>query len=261
MPLFDIVLIETHNICTRRCWFCKFGQERQDDQQQFLPDNLIAKIAEELGSLNFAGRISPFGINEPLLDPRLLNIIQLFRSKCPDAYLSFNTNGDRLTETVYHELIGAGLDALGISIYDDLAARRLSHYGEYSNVALIDMRQPEGKIENRGGQVKLNAELFQPARVQPISCLRPFHMLVIRPTGDVVLCCADMYGDVVMGNIQDQSLIEIWESEQFQAYRTKLAQEGRASLELCQDCSHNGIVSPLFYPFHQRPLLQGASTR
>ena len=87
MPLFDIILIETHNICTRRCWFCKFGQKRQDARQQFLPDELIAKIAQELGLLHFAGRISPFGINEPLLDPRLLDIIRLFRSHCPHAYL------------------------------------------------------------------------------------------------------------------------------------------------------------------------------
>jgi 2-iminoacetate synthase ThiH len=28
--LFNVILIETHNQCTRTCWFCKFGQERQD---------------------------------------------------------------------------------------------------------------------------------------------------------------------------------------------------------------------------------------
>jgi 2-iminoacetate synthase ThiH len=30
VPLFKIILIETLNVCTRDCWFCKFGQERQD---------------------------------------------------------------------------------------------------------------------------------------------------------------------------------------------------------------------------------------
>src|SRR5687768_12218446 len=32
-PLFDVILIETHNECTRTCWFCKFGQDRQDPEQ------------------------------------------------------------------------------------------------------------------------------------------------------------------------------------------------------------------------------------
>ena len=73
-------------------------------------------------------------------------------------------------------------------------------------------------------------------------------MLVIRPTGDVVLCCSDMYSDVVMGNIWDSRLEEIWFSEAFHAYRRELMTQGRANLKLCQDCSHSGGTSPVFYP-------------
>jgi 2-iminoacetate synthase ThiH len=88
MRLFSVVHIETQNLCTRKCWYCKFGQERRDPSVTRLPDALIEKIADNLKDLDYRGRISPFGINEPLMDPRMLDIIRLFRAKCPRAFIS-----------------------------------------------------------------------------------------------------------------------------------------------------------------------------
>lgn len=68
-------------------------------------------------------------------------------------------------------------------------------------------------------------------------------MLQIRPNGEVNLCSNDMYGDVIMGNVTIQSLEQIWNSEKFQLYRHELVQNGRANLELCKNCSHNGTTS------------------
>jgi radical SAM protein with 4Fe4S-binding SPASM domain len=248
ISLFDVVLIETHNRCTRRCWFCKFGQERQDPERQDMSDEMLLQLANNLQELEFAGRISPFGINEPLIEPRIINIIKLFRTKCPKAFLSMNTNGDRLNEQLLQQLFEAGLDALGISIYDDLGMKRLAAYGQDSRIALIDMRQPDQKIENRGGEIKVNGDRFPADYFTLSSCSRPFNMLIIRPTGNVVLCCSDMYGDVVMGNVSESRLEDIWNSEAFTHYRQELRTQGRTNLRLCQDCSHDGTTSQVYYP-------------
>ncbi|MBM4289065.1 MAG: radical SAM protein [Deltaproteobacteria bacterium] len=116
MKLFNIIYIETHNRCTRRCWFCKFGQERQDSSSRILEDGLIEKIADNLHKLNFRGRITPAETNEPLLDPRMVEIIRLFRAKCPEAFISMASNGDLLTEELFRSMVAAGLDGLCLTL-------------------------------------------------------------------------------------------------------------------------------------------------
>lgn len=250
--LFNVVLIETHNVCTRRCWFCKFGQQRQDNVKQQMSEQTLLRIADNLHTLNYSGRISPFGINEPLLDPRIVDIIKLFRHQCPAAFLSLNSNSDLLTTNLLNELFEAGLNAIGLSIYDNLGFKRLAGYAHDPRVVLIDMRQPEHHLENRGGQVQTRPERFHPEQVRQRSCYRPFTMLTIRPAGNVVLCCSDMYGDVEMGNIWNAPLEAIWFSDKFNHYRRELQTQGRANLNLCQNCSHSGGTSSVSYPLSNR---------
>lgn len=247
MGLFNIIEIETHNRCTRHCWFCKFGQKSLNPSHRLLPDELIEKIADNLHDLNFRGRISPFGINEPLLDSRIFDIIRLFRSKCPQAFISIASNGDLLTEKIFHALMAAGLDALGLAVYDEAAWKRLKPFHHYPNVPFNDMRIPDRWVENRGGSLgKVKA---WPALDIHRPCLRPFKMMVIRSDGNVVLCCGDMYSDVVLGNVSQQRLEEIWNSEGFNFYRTRLASTGRTDLKLCQGCSHDGSSCCEDFPY------------
>ena len=247
MSLFNIIEIETHNRCTRHCWFCKFGQKQLDPSPKLLSDKLIEKIADNLHDLGFKGRISPFGINEPLLDPRMVDIIRLFRAKCPGALISLASNGDLLTEELYQSLVTAGLDGLLLNMYDDAAWKRLEPFHKYPNVRFNDMRIPDRWVENRGGSLgKVKA---WPALDIHRPCLRPFTMMVIHSDDNVVLCCGDIYSDVVLGNVAQQRLEEIWNSEGFNFYRTRLASTGRTGLKLCQGCSHDGSSSAEDFPY------------
>ena len=116
IELFKVVLIETMHACTRSCWFCKFGQIRQDDSKARMNWETINRIILNLSDLDYSGRISWFWINEPLLDKRMLDILKLTKKHCPHAFLSLLTNGDLLDETLYRDttyLIG---DAYWIAI-------------------------------------------------------------------------------------------------------------------------------------------------
>jgi radical SAM protein with 4Fe4S-binding SPASM domain len=202
--------------------------------------DVIDEIAWQLRKLEYAGRISPFGINEPLLDPRIRGIIQQFRHMVPKAFLSIVTNGDKLTESMRDRLFEAGLDALGISVYDDAGWARFSPW-THPKVKVMDYRVQPAFFENRGGAIPG----FEPRPDLP--CDRPSNMMVIRPSGDVVLCCSDMYGAVVMGKVTEQSLLEIWHCAEFERYREQLKGD-RRGLKLCEGCSHNGATSSVRYP-------------
>jgi radical SAM protein with 4Fe4S-binding SPASM domain len=248
--LFRIVLLETVRACTRKCPFCAFGLQRPHPQLgQIMPLEILRKIAAELRQMAFRGRISPYGINEPLLDKRIVDIVHLFRSSCPDAFISITSNGDLLDEKLYTELAKAGLDRLALSVYDDQVLVRLKDLVSRSRIAVIDMRHWQGKLENRGGSIRSeeNRFNFQPGSLANLPCRRPGNMFVVHPDGKVVLCCSDMYGEQVLGDVHGQSLTEIWRSERFLQLRQQLRHH-RRGLPLCEPCTHNGSTSPRNYP-------------
>ncbi|MBV8817916.1 MAG: SPASM domain-containing protein [Acidobacteriaceae bacterium] len=61
--------------------------------------------------------------------------------------------------------------------------------------------------------------------------------VTILHTGDVVPCCEDFRGSHRLGNIQQQSLEEIWRGAPYHALRMKV--RGRA-LSMCEECSYPG---------------------
>lgn len=247
-PLFNVVLLETTNTCTRSCSFCLFGVEGHAPKKE-MSWSALESIAQQLGKLNYSGRISPFGINEPLTDPRIFEIIQLFRQQVPRAFLSIISNGDLLKPEKLEKLWDAGLDAVGISVYDDATLDKLQWLGQYKNrVRFMDMRNPGEIIENRAGTLD-----WSKRDMSNKPCLRPQNMLVIRHTGKVALCCADMKADLEMGDVHTQSLTEIWYSPKFKQIRQQL-QEHRRGL-LCEGCDHSGMTSPLRAPLNLKPIL------
>jgi radical SAM protein with 4Fe4S-binding SPASM domain len=255
--LFRAILIETLNICTRKCWFCKFGQERQDEEISRMDWETINKILENLRALQYSGRISWYNINEPLLDRRMVEIVRMTRKYCPRAFVSLATNGDLLDEDQYRDLKANGLDALGVSIYDDKIYEKVKKFAD-RQIVLMDMRSlGEGVLENRGGGIRREIPAFERNRdrYQNRSCGRPSLMMVVNPRGKVVLCCDDMYGDVIMGDVQSQTLEQIWNNERFAFYRDALNNEGRRGLPLCSECSYSGDGFRPFFPyFGEKPV-------
>jgi radical SAM protein with 4Fe4S-binding SPASM domain len=254
--LFKVINIETRNTCTKACWFCKFGLERQDEALMEMDWPTIERIVYNLKDLNYRGRISWYGINEPLLDKRMLDILRFTKRHCPHAFLSFISNGDLLDAGVYENLRRSGLDALGVSIYNDKTFEKVNRIKD-DRLVLLEMRAPPpGRLENRAGSIRQ-----QPAyefednlrHFENSPCARPFSMMVLNPKGQVVLCASDMYGDVIMGDVQEQRLEEIWNNERFDHYRRTLTEQGRKSLKLCQGCSYGGNGPNVFLPLAARP--------
>jgi radical SAM protein with 4Fe4S-binding SPASM domain len=156
---------------------------------------------------------------------------------------------------LYHDLRKSGLDALGVSIYDLKTFDKIKQMKNDGNLVVLDRQQPlTCTLENRAGNIKRNAHIFKGHQRQFVnnSCNRPFSMITINPKGEVVLCCADMYGDVIMGNVQKSRLEEIWNNELFNYYRRTLIAQGRKNLKLCNGCSHTGKASHVFYPLSRK---------
>ena len=71
-------------------------------------------------------------------------------------------------------------------------------------------------LYNRGGLLAVNS---QPP---PPRCLDADNPLAINYRGDVVLCCNDYLGAGVLGNLQHESLHEVWTKPEFVRLRRQL---------------------------------------
>lgn len=66
-------------------------------------------------------------------------------------------------------------------------------------------------------------------------CFQPFEHINIMSTGEVILCCNDWSKEAVVGNMNHQSLLEIWHGDKFNEYRKKLITQKDLPL-ICQRC-------------------------
>lgn len=244
--LFDHILIQTNNICTKKCHFCLFGMPDVKIDNAVMSDELFKKIVDELGKLNYAGRISLFEINEPLTDKRITSMVKYVKTHVPQSWQLLVTNGDLLTSSLATELVEAGVDYLVINSYAisnyiqtkkmlrELPAKTINH------VCSAGLFDPKSATDNRGGNIpgieKIKKSLNEP-------CRRVNHVLYIKPDGQVSACFGDLLSQNIVGNTMKQTLSEIWFGPTFKALRKKLNLGYRKGLKPCESCNVGNWVS------------------
>jgi GTP 3',8-cyclase len=248
-PLPLALTIETHNLCNRKCWFCKFGNRTSQEPTNWMSWELITKIISNLREFNFSGRLSWYRINEPLLDKRIFEIIRLSRTQLPKSFLSLLTNGDLLTAEVLDRLYDSGINSVGVSIYDEESFRKFQNKA-FERCVIID-RRPQKEttfVESRGGNIPLSSSSDWVLK----NCLRPSSMMNVLSNGDVVLCCGDFYGEIRVGSLMKDRIEDVWVSPLLEKYRRTLEVSGRSQLALCSDCTYHGGKHDRDYPENKR---------
>ena len=229
--IFARISIETYAYCNRKCSFC-FNNDRFPKRERgVMSTGVFEKIVEELASINFTGTISLNGYGEPLLDKRLPELVSFAREKCPYAEIMFPSNGDFLTEELLSKLLKNGLDYILISNYDDFEKPNLVELCEkypahikYRNFNIIQATNCGGVIFNRR-----NAFRCRP-------CLHPLVRVAVHWQGHIVLCCNDYYEKHVFGNVKNESILEVWNSDKFNEYKRILKRGDRAKVDICRNC-------------------------
>lgn len=274
MKLFNTISIETGARCTRKCWFCPVGHNHRP--HEFMKTSVIRSILITLRELEYSGRVELYIYNEPLLDKRLVSIVQMVREYLPKSCIMIASNTDLLhSPEQIDELYSAGLNQLQLNIYSNMTRyREVQHMvdnlktpavegniyensGSRKKLYRIERKfdkaiTPEspkiGKFElnNRSGNVPDLPSITEPLKA---TCVRPFRYMQVNWKGDVILCCNDYHGEVVVGNVEDKTVDDIWfNSPDLTLYRTELLAKNRSNLKLCSPCSFKGGAYTHFLP-------------
>ena len=220
---------------------------------EHIPIELYEKIMKELAELDYDGMILYSAFGEPLLYKRIEELIVLSKRYCPNVRVESVTNGDYVTPVKLKSLFDAGLDTLLISLYDGSHQREIfqgmmAEVGlSESQVVLRDRWLPAEEhygitLVNRSGMVEI-PEVGIGAIKEPLKrrCFYPFYQVVVDYDGSVLLCTHDWGKKFIVGNLNHQTIHELWDNERIRKVRESLANADR-SFAPCSGCDADGTL-------------------
>ncbi len=241
VPDFKFLMIETVNRCNGKCSFCPANIRDEKREYAQMPMDIIEKVLDELSEINWNGTILPFINNEPFIDNRIFEVLKKIRSKCPQCRVHIITNGSLLNKHKMDDLKGL-VDILTINdysekyelsdniqmIYDYVVCNK-----EFDDIDItIARRYTKEVLSTRAGNApnkpKKKMKMNYP-------CIYPFTDLAVFPNGNVGVCCNDCYEKTMLGNVQRNTLREIWRGEGFDYLRQCMI-KGREAYSFCREC-------------------------
>jgi sulfatase maturation enzyme AslB (radical SAM superfamily) len=260
--------IETMTLCNAACTFCPYPtMERKGDK---MSGWLLDKLIEEMMDFKVPFFVSPFKVNEPLLDKRFYDVCRTIEAGTL-AWLRLFSNGSALTqkrideisqlERVHHMVIS--LNSHIPEEYEELmsmpfhkTAKRLDnlHNQDFPHPVLLTCvgwpnRPFCDYVRNRWPKFKPQAVpktswlgyTESQAKVVPdLPCSRWFELSVMA-NGVVSLCCQDGEGQFPIGDVNKQTLLEVYNSPFYRERREK--QLSRLEVPVCNTCTYGSTLS------------------
>ena len=235
-----LVEIEIFNYCNRTCEFCPNVTIDRKSAVIELPESCFLNTLQELKDQDFDGCVTFSRYNEPLSQDELLKKrAKQVREYLPNVTLIFNTNGDFLTKKRLDRL---DVDEISVMDYDNKGIEKCKKRLERVEVDITEIEYPFIKgiwgntkflyyvdfVENhtlwndRGGALE---ELsLKERRTEP--CLEPDRFIGVDYNGNIMPCCVtrsdiDSHQDFILGNIKEQSVMDIFNSERAKTIREK----------------------------------------
>lgn len=265
------VSIETFALCNARCTFCPYPT--LDRKGVKMPMGLIMRLLDEMKYFTEPFFFSPFKVNEPFLDDRLISICRQFEILCPNGRLRLFTNGSPLTlwridevakfqrvehlwvslncidAEEYQRVMGLKLDKVINNL--DMLHHQKKHNLFSHRVVVSAVADDNEDINDKFRRfVRMRYPLFDAVVIKrdgwlgyvdpsnvcvPASpCARWFE-LSIMATGKVALCCMDGTGEFSVGDVTNSSLLAVYNSPINIARRLL---KTRALEAPCQRCTY-----------------------
>ena len=112
-----MIILDITNVCNLKCVHCPHAeiQARSDFRPLHLSWDLFERVVDELADYRQPCLLRFVGDGEPLLHPRLLDMIERAKART-SCIVNLTTNGTLLSVPVIDQLLGSGIDLVDISI-------------------------------------------------------------------------------------------------------------------------------------------------
>lgn len=230
-----------------------------------MSEGMYGIILDQIAEYKTPIRFVRFG--EPTLHPELENHIK--EAKKRDLLVHLNTNGFYLTDMMMSEFINIPLDSIKFSFqgtdrkeyekwrkkdfFNELviAVRTLDSMRKYHKketpfivVGTTITDETEEQVEAFKMKVENYCDLFLTGKTEDLlkerhstkSCPEIFDKLSINWDGTVSACCGDYDNKMLVGDLNEETLLDIWHGAKLAYYREMIVNGKHSELELCRSC-------------------------
>ena len=263
-PLFSWIEFNLSGSCNRRCDFCPwsnpewrsshFQNVTDNNGILHLPTEVYEGVMKDLNKVGFKGGIIYSGFSESFLYKHIEEVIKISKEQCPESRIEMITDGDFLTIDKLNTVFEAGLTRLDVSVYD--GPDKVKPFEDLRVEAGLNKEQfhirerwyaPEehfgiSGLNNRAG-ANIMAEINVNKLDTPLKrkCFYPFYQIMVDFDGAVLLCNNDWDKRLILGNVKETSILDIWNSKKYKDVRENLANANR-NHSPCNRCDANGMM-------------------
>lgn len=253
IPLPAEVEISESGTCNRTCSFCPRSAPGFEDKKEFIESQLFEKLCKELSEVNYQGTLRFSGFVEPLLDKNIFNLIEMTRRYLKNVNIEMVTNGDVLNLKRLKKLMDSGLNTLLISVYD--GKEDADRFQKLCEDAKLEEHQyvirhrylPQDQdfgitMSNRAGMMKNAEHKIDPLQKSLDSpCFYPHYTFFMDYNGDVLMCPHDWGKKMILGNLKNETFMQIWTAIKAKEIRYKL-KTGNRNFSPCDVCDVKGTL-------------------
>ncbi|MCK5883682.1 MAG: SPASM domain-containing protein, partial [Bacteriovoracaceae bacterium] len=223
MKNFKIVEIEINSKCNLSCTYCP-NHYNDEVKNEDMGKGTFTTIIGQLKAIDFRGNITFEFYNEPLLSTRLVKFAKQVKRELKDCSIILYTNGTLLDLKYFKVLVAAGIHKFIVTKHEVISSDYKFDY-TYSRLNTDEKKmvdyQHHSKIEktNRAGNIP-QAECDKLPYFLP--CLIPSSIITIGHNGDIISCFEDFHKTFILGNINEETIDEIWRSPRYIRFRRDL---------------------------------------
>ena len=263
-PLFSWIEFNLSGSCNRRCDFCPwsnpewrsshFQNVTDNNGILHLPTEVYEGVMKDLNKVGFKGGIIYSGFSESFLYKHLEEVIKISKEQCPESRIEMITDGDFLTIDKLNAVFEAGLTRLDVSIYD--GPDKVKPFEDLRVEAGLTKEQfhirerwyaPEEHFGISGLNNRAGASIMSEINVNKLDtplklkCFYPFYQIMVDFDGAVLLCNNDWDKRLILGNVKETPILDIWNSKKYKDVRENLANANR-NHSPCNRCDVNGMM-------------------
>lgn len=271
LPAFPRMIdIELTNECNFNCVMCPTGQKIVKRKKGYMTQNTFLELLPEIIDNKTPIRFIRWG--EPMMSPILHWALVTAREN--DLLCHLNTNGSLMDDEWMQFFLEVGLDSIKFSFqgvnskgyrcmrrskqYDRLLAKieKMHNLREalgaefpFIQIGTTITSEPESAIKAFRQQVEPFTDALYISQTMDLQQLRSpdrycecpevFDKLSVNWDGSVSACCGDWDNFMVVGNIYEQSLTDIWNGRRLSDIREHLVNYRHGELVLCSRCARS----------------------
>lgn len=271
-----LVYLELTNNCELRCIMCPNGNEMLHDKG-FIDDGLFRKIIDEIGSWSVKPPVGLYNMGDSLLHKNLIEYIEYAKQRGINTFLStngFNLNKELQQSLPASGLNQITFSFEGEDPAEYERIRRNSSYERVKDNILGFLEANKERVSVTILIIKFGIEtplsidekfkdifagynvkfysyhasdwrgtinldvLKRPKTCEPKKDLcSNAYSAIIDWRGNLLYCTCDYNGDAPVGNLRQNSLLELYNSKKMNAIRQKMRLGKWDELPLCKECS------------------------